>query len=188
MATLLELYDLALDEMDHRVALVGDEQWAEPTPCTEWDVRALLAHVVDECRWVPYLLDGGTPAAAGNRFAGDPLGDRPKAAWALAMTGARQAAHREGVLDHRVTVSYGAVSGRDYLWQLTTDLTVHTWDLARAVGADEHLDPELVRRIYSATEKDVDALAASGRFAAPIPVPTHADMQHRMLGMFGRRA
>lgn len=188
MSTLLELYDQALGEMDRRVALVGAGQWTEPTPCTEWDVRALVSHVVDECRWVPYLFDGGTPAAAGDRFAHDPLADQPTMAWADASAAARAAAHREGALDHSVTVSYGVISGRDYLWQLTVDMTVHAWDLARAIGADEHLDPELVRRIYAATEKDVASLAASGRFAPPVPVPTHADMQHRLLGLFGRRA
>jgi hypothetical protein len=94
----------------------------------------------------------------------------------------------DGALDQTVTVSYGEISARDYLWQLTVDLTVHAWDLARGIGADEQLEHELVRRIHAETEKDVDTLAASGRFEPPVHVPAHADLQARMLGLFGRRS
>lgn len=188
MSTLLEQYDHALAEFDSRVSQIGDDQWSAPTPCSHWDVRALVAHLVDECRWVPYLLDGGTVDDAGDRFAGDPLGDDPKAAWRAASTAAREAFGAEGAVDHSVAVSYGEISARDYLWQLTVDLTVHAWDLARGIGADEQLDHELVRRIHSETEHDTESLAKSGLFDPPVHVPTHADLQARMLGLFGRRA
>jgi uncharacterized protein (TIGR03086 family) len=187
MSTLLEQYDTALAEYDARVALIGDDQWSNPTPCTEWDVRALVAHMVDECRWVPYLVGGGTPADAGDRFAGDPLGDDPKGAWQRESAAARTTFAAEGALDHAVTVSSGVISARDYLWQLTVDLAVHAWDLARAIGADEQLNHELVRRIYHEAEKDAESQAGTG-FDPPVHVPAHADLQAQMLGLFGRRA
>ena len=65
MSTLLEQYDHAMAEFDSRVTQIRDDQWSDPTPCTDWDVRALVAHLVDECRWVPYLIDGGTVAGPG---------------------------------------------------------------------------------------------------------------------------
>src|SRR3990170_8256506 len=91
MSTLLEQYDHAVTEFGTRVELVGDDQWSAPTPCTDWDVRALVAHMVDECRWVPYLLSGGTVADAGDRFSGDPLGEAPKQAWRDTSRAAREA-------------------------------------------------------------------------------------------------
>lgn len=188
MSTLLEQYDHALAEYDSRVSQIADDQWSEPTPCEDWDVRALVAHMVDECRWVPYLLGGGTPQEAGDRFAGDPLGDDPKAAWRAASSAAREALGAEGALDHSVTVSAGEISARDYLWQLTVDLAVHAWDLARGIGVDDQLDHELVRRIHAETEKDTETLAKSGQFHPPLHAPAHADLQTRMLGLFGRRA
>ncbi|HEX6920044.1 MAG TPA: TIGR03086 family metal-binding protein, partial [Actinomycetes bacterium] len=115
MSTLLEQYDHALAEFASRVALVRDDQWGAPTPCTEWDVRALVAHVVDEQRWAPYILAGGTVAEAGDRFSGDPLGDDPKAAWKAASSAAQEAFHAEGALDRSVSLSYGEVAARDYL-------------------------------------------------------------------------
>ena len=187
-STLIEQYDHALAEFGRRVELVEDGQWSLPTPCADWDVRALVAHLVDEARWAPYLLSGGSVDDAGERFAGDPLGADPKAAWQTAEAGARAAVASDGALDRTVSVSSGAISARDYLWEMTVDTTVHAWDLARAIGANERLDPELVRRIHSQREKDPDGLVASGLFAPPVPVAGHADLQARMLGLMGRRS
>lgn len=188
MSTLLEQYDHALAEFGSRVEQVHDDQWSAPTPCTEWDVHRLVAHLVDEQRWVPYILSGGTVEDAGDRFAGDPLGDDPKEAWRQASAAARAAFQAEGALDQSVSLSYGVVSARDYIWQMTCDLTVHAWDLARGIGAEERLDPELVRRVHAQTEKEADMLAASGLFAPPVNVASGADLQTRMLALFGRRA
>jgi uncharacterized protein (TIGR03086 family) len=187
-STLIEQYQHAVGEFGRRVDLVGDDQWSAGTPCTDWDVRALVAHVVDETRWVPYLLGGGTVADAGDRFSGDPLGSDAKAAWHQAADAALEAVTAEGALDRTVSVSAGEMSARDYLWEMTVDATVHAWDLARGIGADDRLDPELVRRIHSEREKSPDALSGSGLFAPPVQVAVHADLQARMLGLMGRRS
>ena len=186
-STLLEQFDHAVAELDARIGLVGDDQWANPTPCRDWDVRALVAHVVDEMHWVPYLLEGGLVGESGDRFTGDPLGDDPKGRWRRGSRVARESFHAEGALDRTVSLSNGASSARDYLWSLTVDATVHAWDLARGIGADDQLDPELVRRIHHETEKDTESLAASGLFDPPVAVAGHADLQTRMLALFGRR-
>ncbi len=188
MSTLLEQYDHALAQFGSRVEQVSDDQWSAPTPCVDWDVRALVVHLVDECRWVPYLVGGGSVAEAGDRFADDPLGDDPKAAWRAAAAAAREAFAADGALDGTVALSYGESSVRDYIWEMTVDATVHAWDLARGIGADDRLDPELVRRIHAEAEKDIESLAVTGRFDPPVHVPTHADLQARMLGLFGRRS
>lgn len=185
--TLIEQFTHALTEFSSRVELVGDAQWSDPTPCTEWDVRTLVAHMVDEARWAPYLLSGGTVSDAGDRFAGDPLGDDPKAAWRESAGAAREAFAVDGALDRTVSVSSGEMGARDYLWEMTVDATVHAWDLARAIGADERLDPELVRRIHTQREKDPHAFVESGLFRPPVQVAAHADLQARMLGLMGRR-
>ena len=119
----------------------------------------------------------GTADGAGDRFAADPLGDDPKGAWQRESAAARAAVAAEGALDRAVTVSSGEISARDYLWQLTVDLAVHAWDLARAIGADEQLNHELVRRIHHETEQDTEMLAGSGLFDPPVHVPAHADLQ-----------
>ena len=186
-STLLEQYEHALAGVGARVDLVRDDQWSNATPCRDWDVRALVAHLVNEVRWVPYLLDGGSVADAGDRFSGDPLGADGRAAWRDGSRLAREALQSEGALDRTVSLSYGETSARDYIWQMTVDATVHSWDLARGIGADDQLDPELVRRVHHETEKDTESLAVSGLFDPPVSVAGHADLQTRMLALFGRR-
>jgi uncharacterized protein (TIGR03086 family) len=187
VSTLLEQYAQALQEFDQRVALVGADNWTAPTPCSEWDVRALVAHVVDEQRWAPYLLSGGTVADAGDQFADDPLHDDVQGAWSRASRAAREAFSAPGALDQHVSLSYGDTSARDYLWEMTVDAAIHAWDLARGIGADDRLDAELVRRIHQAAEKDSEQIAASGVYGTPVPVASGADLQTRMLGLYGRR-
>src|SRR4051812_12240655 len=58
---------------------VTADQWDDPTPCTEWNVRALVNHVVGEELWVRPLLEGSTIEQVGDRFDGDLLGDDPVA-------------------------------------------------------------------------------------------------------------
>ena len=70
---------------------VAADQWDLPTPCTEWDVRALVNHVVGEDRWTRPLLQGMTIAEVGDRFDGDLLGDDPQAVGHDAATDASAA-------------------------------------------------------------------------------------------------
>jgi uncharacterized protein (TIGR03086 family) len=188
MGTLLGQYVRALDEFDSRVQKVADDQWSLATPCTRWDVRTLVAHVVDEQRWAPYLLAGGSVDQAGDRFSGDPLGADAYEAWRRASGEALQAFSATRALERPVSVSAGETSARDYLWQMTVDLAVHAWDLARAIGSDERLNPELIRRICTEAEKNLDEMALSGLFDPPVNVPPHADLQARTLALFGRRS
>jgi uncharacterized protein (TIGR03086 family) len=70
--------------------------------------------------------------------------------------------------------------------RLTQDVLVHTWDLARAVGADDSLDPEWCAAFLDQLPADRSALSASGMFAAPIAVSDQADTQSRLLARLGR--
>ena len=57
-----KLYHRAMDAYGDHVHAVPDGQWGAPTPCAEWDVRALVNHVVGENRWAVPLFAGGTIA------------------------------------------------------------------------------------------------------------------------------
>ena len=69
---------------------------------------------------------------------------------------------------------------------LTRDVLVHTWDLARAVGADERLDPEWCEQFYAGLPTDPQELSASGMFNAPVEVSSETDVQARLLARLGR--
>ncbi|MGH3812317.1 MAG: TIGR03086 family metal-binding protein [Pseudonocardiaceae bacterium] len=177
-----------MGECDWRVRAVRPDQWRDPTPCTEWDVRALVDHLVVEQLWAPPLLEGATIADVGDRFDGDQLGDDPVAAWESAAAAAREAFATPGALRRSVELSYGRRPADEYCHEMTMDLTVHAWDLARGIGADERLDEELVRDVLGFIEPRVGGWVGTGLFAPPVAVGEEADAQTRLLALLGRRA
>lgn len=69
---------------------------------------------------------------------------------------------------------------------LSRDVLVHIWDLARAAGADDRLDPDWCEALSAGLPADPQALAASGMFGAPVPVGDETDAQARLLARLGR--
>jgi uncharacterized protein (TIGR03086 family) len=173
-------------EFDARVRRTRDDQWENPTPCEEWTVRDLLDHLVTEQLWVPWLLSGSTLDDVGDRFDDDQLGDDPRGAWARASAAAREAWDTSGATNGEVHVTGGVIPAEDYGWQMTMDLAVHAWDLARGIGDDDALDPDLVEVLHTVFAPQLDSWQATGLFAAPRPVPDDADGQTRLLALLGR--
>lgn len=173
-------------EFDSRLRQVRPGQWDRPTPCAEWSVHDLVNHLVREQLWAPELLAGCTVDQVGDRFDGDQLGDDPLHSWVLAAGAAREAWIAPGALDKPVQLSAGETPAEEYGWQMTTDLAVHAWDLARALGVDERIDPGLAEAVLAYVEPNADEWTASGLFAPPVPVPPDADAQTRLLALLGR--
>lgn len=185
MAQAIEMYRRSVEEFGQRVMAIGEADWQRPTPCTDWAVRDLLRHLVYEELWAPPLLAGATVAEIGDRFEGDILGDDPQAAWKEAAAAALAAASNDA-LGRTVHLSFGDFPGREYLGQLTADHAIHAWDLARGIGGDERLDPELVDFVYAFMAPQADQWADAGVFAPAVTVPDDADMQTKLLALTGR--
>ncbi len=188
MSALVDFFRRSLKEFDTRIREVKDDQWDLPTPCSDWSVRDLVNHIVYEDRWVRPLLEGQTIEQVGDKFEGDLLGDDPVAAWAEASAEAMAAIEAEGALDRTVHLSYADEKGTVYIGQLLTDHAIHAWDLARGIGADDELDPELVERLYRESKPMEDMLKSSGMYGEKIEPPEGADTQTKLLAVMGRRA
>ena len=184
---LVSQFGRAVEEFGRRVEAVAADQWSAPTPDTDWDVRALVNHLVVECLWAPPLLEGRTLGEVGDRFDGDQLGDDPQATWRWASAAAVAAVETEGVLDRIVHVSFGDIPGREYVSHLTCDHLIHAWDLARAIGGDERLDPDLVEFAFGYLEPQVDGWRVAGVFGPSVDLPPGADRQSALLALSGRR-
>jgi uncharacterized protein (TIGR03086 family) len=181
------LHARALRRYGELVHAIRDDQWHGPTPCSEWDVRVLVNHLVSENLWMPPLLEGKTISEVGSSLDGDLLGEDPKAAWdhsAEEASRAVQAIPLEGT----VHLSYGETPVEHYISEVFMDLTIHAWDLARAIGADEAMDPEAVDLLYERYKPIEDGLKASGLFGPKVDPPPGSDKQTQLLAVFGRVA
>jgi uncharacterized protein (TIGR03086 family) len=136
----VEGFKARLDALDQ----ADGAAWAAPTPCAEWDVRALVNHIVNEDLWTVPLMDGATMEEVGDRFDGDLLGDHPVAIARAACDAAITAAASGVVAGTTVHLSFGDTPADEYAYQLAADHIIHGWDLAVATGGDPTIDPELV--------------------------------------------
>jgi uncharacterized protein (TIGR03086 family) len=68
----------------------------------------------------------------------------------------------------------------------TADVFMHTWDLARASGQDDRLDPEFCAVLLGGMEPIEELMRNSGQYGPRVEVPADADAQTRMLGFIGR--
>lgn len=177
----LALLRRAHHEFSTRVAAVTD--WSAPTPDTDWDTADLVRHVIVEQQWVPPLLGGLTLADAQTRIR--PLDADLATLWQR-YSGLAIAAWDAVPPAAPVHLSYATVTVDHYLREQVSDVTVHAWDLARAVGADEHLDPGLVAAVWEVLDDQRDLLGASGLFASPVPIQGDAPLQDRLLALTGR--
>jgi uncharacterized protein (TIGR03086 family) len=175
----------ASDGYVQRARAVSANQWSAQTPCVEWDVRALMNHVAGEYLWVPELLAGRTIADVGDRLDGDLLGDDPLAVLTRAHAAASEAVAAPGAMTTTVHLSFGDLPGAAYLQQMAIDSVIHSWDLARGIGADETLEPELVDYAYAALAPVAEDWRSGGAFG-PAQDPADGSKQSRLIALTGR--
>ena len=171
------------------VRLVGEDQWALPTPCDGWTVRELVGHVVAGSRMATALASGGTRNDAIALLGVDHLGDDPVASVESALAAQLEAFSRDDVAASVLHHPAGDMPGAQVLRFRVADLLVHQWDLARALGIDDTLDADLVDEVWEGVSPIVPMRAASGVFGSGPSgdVTADAPAQTRLLAALGRR-
>ncbi|MCU1494706.1 MAG: hypothetical protein JWO62_2470 [Acidimicrobiaceae bacterium] len=166
------------------IADVPEDLWAAPTPCPEWDVRAVVSHVVAGNNMFASILHGQSPSAPRDDREpnGDLLGAYKDSADSLLI-----AFRRPGVLEHVFAVPIGSVPGLVALHLRTIEVLVHGWDLARATGRPARF-PEAIAEeelIFSQT-KLADIPPDRRPFAPSQPVADDAPAIDRLAACLGR--
>ena len=193
---IIDRYNTASAEFAWRVRSIGPDQWTLPTPCPEWNVRQLVNHMARGNLMYIDLLAGGTGAVFLRMRDVDALGDDPVGAYAASVRECAEVFGRPGALQRELDYPLGRVFGHQALTVITTDTAVHAWDLARALGVDERLEPDLVawiddnlEVIYAGLPETPPAVETTHRFfAAPSGRLTDdASRQDRLLDRMGRR-
>jgi uncharacterized protein (TIGR03086 family) len=163
-----------------RVSKVTSDQWSAPTPCSDWTVRDLVAHVIGTQRGVLARLDDTETGAT------DQSGSLPEQ-WREASHAIAEAVNDPTRAPTVVGGMFGEQSFESLVGRLVcTDLLVHTWDLARATGQDERLDAAAVAGSAQLLASMDDAIRVPGGFAEKIAPSPGADDQTTFLNFCGR--
>jgi uncharacterized protein (TIGR03086 family) len=166
-----------------RVIAVPPERWVSPSPCEGWTARDVVGHLVGNVGWFFTLIDQEAPVAPS-------VEDDPVAAWSAARDALQGALDDPAVAQHEYESQ--AMGGKGTLEQAVDrfgnfDVLVHTWDLARAAGLDERLDPDEVHRALEAALPMDTMLRSPGVCGPKIDPPQGADEQTRFLAFLGRQ-
>ncbi len=156
--------------------------WDNNAPPEGWAARDVVRHLVE---WFPAFLQGATGITLP---AGPSVDDDPVGAWRT-QTDAVQAllddpatAEREHDLPHLGTMALGQAIDMIY----TGDVFLHRWDLARATGQDERLDPNKCAEMLEGMLAMEEVLRESGQYGPRVHVPDDADVQTKLLAFIGR--
>ncbi|WP_329192919.1 MULTISPECIES: TIGR03086 family metal-binding protein [unclassified Streptomyces] len=170
------------------LAAVRPDQYDLPTPCAEFDVRRLSSHLVAVLRRIAVIGRGEDPFSVPS-FA-DELSDGAwAAAWAPATVEAEAVWADDSILTRELRLPIGPKPGAVGAVIYTNELTVHTWDLARATGQQPVWDPALVERVLEVLRRSLPA----GRRGGPVPyaevvaVDDDAPAIDRLVAWTGRR-
>jgi uncharacterized protein (TIGR03086 family) len=184
----LESLDRASTLANQMVGAITDEQFSWPTPCSEWNVRNVLNHILLGDLILIAVINQLPPP---DRSV-DHLGDDPRAAVRQGLADFRALIGEPGMLERQFTAARGQLARTDltgtyFLEHRVADLTAHLWDLARATGQPTDFDPELNEAVLA---HYVGRLAGADRANMPVadaqPVPENATAADRLAAYLGR--
>lgn len=186
----MDLFDQlgrSISEFGTRLKLVHTEHWHLPTPCEEWDVRELVNHVVGGAVRYTMLLHGATAEEVVATRVLDHLAGDPVEAFERRAQEVTCAFREPGALSRTVHHPAGDRTGKELLELRITEFAVHAWDLARAIGADEQIDPSLVDEMCRRLSIAGTRMERGGYFDPPTSAPNSASPLIRLLHLTGRR-
>jgi uncharacterized protein (TIGR03086 family) len=182
MTQVQDRYRQVSNGFDAAVRAVTRDKWDTQSPCEQWRARDVVAHVVAGHRGVIAGVRGGESTPLGAE-------DDPKKAWEEASRAIDEITADRAALDKEIDGPTGKMPASEIIGRFVTmDLLVHTWDLARTVGADEHLDEDSVRRAYEALKPMDVMIRQPNVFGPKLEPPPGADLQTEFLYFLGRRA
>jgi uncharacterized protein (TIGR03086 family) len=181
MSEMTDRFEMVAAGFDQRVQAVPPEKWSAPSPCEDWTARDVVGHVVRNYRSMAAEATGGEAQPMGED-------EDPVQAWSDAYGRLSELAKDPAALAQPVRGPGGPTPLEQAMGNLISmDTHVHTWDLARAVGGDERLDPDVVRFSRQMLEPMDDMLRRPGVFGPKLDPPAGADEQTQLLYFLGRR-
>ncbi len=171
MDSISNVWGSAADKWDEVVAQVSDDDWDKPTTCDDWTVRELVDHTMF------WQSRGGGVFNAGVNDDASWEELRPALKAALA-----DPANLEGIVEALGNAPKQAVAGL-----ITADLMVHSWDLARSIGADATLPDDAAASTLMGLQRLPEEMLRSDRMFGPeVEVADDASSGDKLIGFVGR--
>ena len=149
-------------------------------------LRTVINYHAYDTAWVPEVLAGKTIAEVGDTYDGDLLGDHPKDAYAAFSESAIKAAEELDDPNKVVHLSYGDFPAREYFMHITSFRGFRAYDLAKLIGVDTTLPPELVEGMWNEFAPHAEEWRKMGVFGEEVSLPANASQQDRLIALSGR--
>jgi uncharacterized protein (TIGR03086 family) len=172
------------------LARATPDRYGDPTPCASWDVRALCNHIVEGANWFGLCVEAGAapdpdPTKDVDYAAGDLMASFDEGvARSLAAFGA------PGAQEKIVALPFGELPGAVFMGIATNDVFLHGWDLARATGQPDDLDPEmaeeLLAQLRGALPDELRGPEGQAPFGPERDAPASATAAERLAAFLGR--
>jgi uncharacterized protein (TIGR03086 family) len=177
----VENWKTVVELFTRRLGEVETDQFAAPTPCSEWDVRSLVEHAIDYQRGYGRYLGAGLGIEA-------ELGDDPAGTWDDVRNALVAAYGAPGALDRTFDFLVGLADGTvaEQIIVPTVDLLLHTSDLARAIGAEETLPSDVCADVLEAMRGVEELIRIPEWYGPAFEPPPGADVQTQLLAFAGR--
>ena len=177
----------AIVQAGQLVAATADTDLGRPTPCADFEVRALLGHLDAVLRRVAHVVDGGAPSEVPHVIEDFAESGRD-ATWKSDAAALEQRIDNDAVLDQMLTMPFGEAPGRAGLAVFGSELTMHAWDLASAIGRRDLLDEELAAGSLAMMQSALPAEPRGGPvpFGPVVPVAPDARAYEQLAGWLGR--
>ena len=192
MRNVVELYERTTKHVHSILSGIKQEQSESPTPCTEWDVRAVINHLVGGAELLSGCLSGRPPDIAfgstTSSYSGESDLSKLTQAYEELVRQVLAVAKGPGALESKVTTPIGEMPESVFLAASCMDNLIHCWDLAKATGQDTRLDPQVVDVSYQMFVPDaMDQGRAAGLIGPLIDVPEEASLQDKLIAYSGRQ-
>jgi len=176
----------AADEAARIVAGTSPDQFGQPSPCTEWDVKELLNHLV---LWTSYSFERRARSEqvgedlSARDFANEPNYaasyraqlDRALAAWAP-----------DAVWESEIDTGNGSTPAPAVAEMILMEMVLHGWDLASATGQEFSIPDEVAETVAAAVAGSAEMYRQYGGFAAETKAGADASPLERALALSGR--
>jgi uncharacterized protein (TIGR03086 family) len=180
-------YRRRADRFEALVAAVDPARWDDPSPCTDWRTRDVVGHIVD--------MHAAMLRPVGRALSAAPaIDDDPVAAFRSARADVEACLADAALVATPCQTPMGEMTLGEHIdGVVSVDLVLHGWDLARAAGLDDTMDPAEIERMWPTIQSIPDEMRIPGHFGPGIvvfgpevPVPATASRQDQVLGKLGR--